>query len=74
MREKTLKMADGVVLSLKTIALPGQRVSAFCVRDVDFVCDSVLFEVFLSFGGEVCAYSLCGEGYRVKLFSPLNCT
>lgn len=72
-REKTLKMSDGVLLSLRIFSLSDREIAAFLTEDVSFVSDSVLYEVFLSVGLDVCAISRSGETFEIKLFSPSAC-
>ena len=69
MRQKTLKMSDGVMLLIDIFDYPCRRMSVFSVGDVGFLCDSVLYEVFLAVGGDVCAYSALDGIYTVKLFT-----
>lgn len=68
--QKSLEMADGVVLSVKIVTLPLGRVTLFYAHDLDFVCESVLSELFLYLGGAVCAYSFRDGVCGIKLFLP----
>ena len=69
---KTLKMSDGIRICVSIFECGTRRVAAFLTADALHVRDSVLFEVFLLVGGEVCAYSRLDGEYRIKLFSPLD--
>ena len=68
-REKTLKMSDGISLALRILSLGGREIAVFMAEDASFVSDSVLYEVFLSVGLDVCAISRSGEALKIKLFS-----
>ncbi len=71
-RRKTLKMMDGVELCAQIFGCGHRRIAVFKTYDAELLRDSVLYEVFLSVGGDVCAYSAHGAEYRIKVFSPLD--
>ena len=69
--EKTVKMADGVLLPVRIFRTFSGRLSVFGTADAALVSSSVLYELFLTLGGGVLAYSTSPDGYTVKAFFPM---